>query len=324
MTKPAFLITIDTEGDNLWRNRQNITTHNVQFLPRFQRLCEQHGFKPTWLTNYEMACDPQYVGFAKAVLKRNQGEVGMHLHAWYTPPHVALTDDDWRWQPYLIEYPDDVLQQKVAYMTQLLENTFEVKMLSHRAGRWAFDERYLAALLALGYQVDCSVTPGVDWSANRGAPAGTGGSDYTHFPDRAYFLDVQNIASCGTDGLLELPMSLCYKHTPFARRVRRITDCLRGKKHAPAMAWLRPARGNLRQMKRVVNTCLAKGNDYIEFMLHSSELMPDGSPTFKTHADIEQLYHDLTELFRWLAPQCVGMTLAEYNQRFRELHKTQE
>lgn len=40
MTKPAFLITIDTEGDNLWQNHDRITTENTRFLPRFQALCE--------------------------------------------------------------------------------------------------------------------------------------------------------------------------------------------------------------------------------------------------------------------------------------------
>ena len=97
MNKPAFLITIDTEGDNLWRNRRTITTRNTLFLPRFQALCEKYGFKPTWLTNYEMASDPAYVEFARDVIARGQGEVGMHLHAWNSPPEAPLTDDDWRW-----------------------------------------------------------------------------------------------------------------------------------------------------------------------------------------------------------------------------------
>jgi len=121
MTRHAFLITIDTEGDNLWRNHRSITTENTGYLPRFQALCERYGFKPTWLTNYEMATDPAFVEFGKDVIARKQGEIGMHLHAWNSPPEAPLTDDDWRWQPFLIEYPDAVLRDKVAYMTDLLE-----------------------------------------------------------------------------------------------------------------------------------------------------------------------------------------------------------
>ena len=70
-------------------------------------------------------------------------------------------------------------------------------------------------------------------------------------------------------------------------------------------------------MKRVAEMSLAEGNDYVEFMLHSSEFMPDGSPTFKNEADIERLYQDLEALFSWLQTRTQGMTLAEYYQYFQ-------
>ena len=46
-----FLISIDTEGDNLWNWEygKEITTENSLFVPRFQNLCEKYGFKPTYL-----------------------------------------------------------------------------------------------------------------------------------------------------------------------------------------------------------------------------------------------------------------------------------
>ena len=70
-------------------------------------------------------------------------------------------------------------------------------------------------------------------------------------------------------------------------------------------------------MQRVVEMSLAEGNNYTEFMLHSSEFMPDGSPTFKNERDIEQLYADLEALFSWLAPRFVGQTLSEYHDSFK-------
>ena len=45
--KKVFLITIDTEGDNLWNVsdiHQDITTENAKYLFRFQELCEKYGF----------------------------------------------------------------------------------------------------------------------------------------------------------------------------------------------------------------------------------------------------------------------------------------
>ena len=316
MDKPAFLITLDTEGDNLWRNRSGkVTTRNVQFLPRFQALCEKYGFKPTWLTNYEMASDPAYVEFGRDLLARGQGEIGMHLHAWHSPPEYALTDDDWSYQPYLIEFPENILRDKVAYMTELLENAFQQKMTSHRAGRWAFDEVYARALLDNGYLVDCSVTPRVDWRNSSGAPQGKGGTNYSRFPDHAYYLDVNDISRAGDSALLELPMSIQYRYGAFTNQLKKVWNDVRGKKRGPSVNWLRPVGGNLAQMKQVAEKTLSQGNDYVEFMLHSSEFMPDGSPTFKNEADIERLYDDLEQLFSWLKSRTQGMTLTEYALR---------
>ncbi|NIG62283.1 MAG: deacetylase [Serratia symbiotica] len=314
MTKPAFLITIDTEGDNLWQETR-ISTVNTRFLPRFQLLCEKYSFKPVYLTNYEMALDPAYIEFARDMIARGAGEIGMHLHAWNSPPLAPLTDDDWRHKPYLIEYPAGQMRAKVDHMTKLLEDTFQIKMLSHRAGRWAFNEYYASLLLEYGYQLDCSVTPRVNWQFSPGNPQGDGGTDYRHFPAQAYFIDPQNIAKPGTSTLLEVPMSIQYKHSAIINIFKQCYDRLRGKKRSPPVNWLRPSGKNLHKMKKVVEVSLAQGHDYLEFMLHSAEFMPGGSPTFKTEQDIEGLYRDLEQLFDWLRQRTVGMTLAEYYQR---------
>lgn len=75
-----------------------------------------------------------------------------------------------------------------------------------------------------------------------------------------------------------------------------------------------PAVGNALQMCQVAAQSLATGSNYVEFMLHSSEFMPGGSPTFKEEAAIERLYHDLDVLFDGLQNQVIGMTLAHYYQ----------
>ena len=317
MAKPAFIITLDTEGDNLWESGPAITTQNTRFLPRFQALCEKYSFKPVWLTNYEMATDDAYIEFAQDVIARQTGEVGMHLHAWNSPPLKALTADDDRFQPYLIEYPDDVMKEKINVMTSLLEDKLQTKMVSHRAGRWAFNEKYARLLAEFGYQTDCSVTPRVNWAYTPGAPApiGNGGTNYLNFPSEAYFMDLNDIRRPGDSALLQVPMSVQFRHSPLMNGLKQFYDKLRGKKRSPSVNWLRPKGGNLAQMQQVVDACLAQGNSHIEFMLHSSEFMPGGSPTFRDEAAIDALYDDLEQLFAYIAQRAEGMTLAEFYQR---------
>jgi hypothetical protein len=308
-----FLITIDTEGDNLWQSQAEVSAHNARFLPRFQQLCERYGFKPCYLTNHEMATDADYQAFARDAIARGTAEVGMHLHAWNSPPAHPATDRGGQAQAYLIEYPREIMRAKIDFMTKLLEDTFGVKMLSHRAGRWAFNETYAGLLLEYGYRVDCSVTPHVDWSATPGATAG--GTDYRAFPDRAYFVDPADISKPGASPLLELPMTTRPKYAPWVQALKTGADRLRGKHRPASIVWMRPRGGNAKQMMALADQRLAAGADYVEFMLHSSEFMPGGSPTFRDEAAIEGLYADLEQLFEHLAARFEGLTLAGFHQR---------
>src|SRR5258706_15773075 len=93
MSDTPFVITIDTEGDDLWARPREITTRNAQYLPRFQALCERFRFKPVYLTNYEMAMSDAFVEFARDVVARGGGE----LLAWRSIPTLpAPRATTWR------------------------------------------------------------------------------------------------------------------------------------------------------------------------------------------------------------------------------------
>ena len=318
----AFLITIDTEGDNLWSKPREITVRNAEALPRFQGLCERYDLRPTYLVNWEMAQSPQFVEFGRDVSSRGRAEIGMHLHAWNSPPLVSLTGDDFRHQPYLIEYPEDLISEKVKVMTNTLEESFGTKMVSHRAGRWGLDATYARILSEAGYAVDCSVTPHVDWTPHIGAPDGTGGPDFRAFPESAYFMDLDDISIAGTSSLLQVPMTILPRHSgTWARRVRAQAGRVRfmGRvvsRLLPATSWLRPNGRNGDELIRVVHDARDQRRDYVEFMLHSSELMAAGSPTFPTDGDIEGLYDDLEALFDASTKDWTGLTLSGFRAAF--------
>jgi hypothetical protein len=317
MTATPFIITIDAEGDNLWAGPREITTRNAEYLPRFQALCERYRFKPVYLANYEMVMSDFFVEFARDVAARNAGEIGMHLHAWNSPPLVPLTDDDIRYHPYLIEYPEPVMREKIRTLTRLLQDRIGREVVSHRAGRWAFDGRYAAMLLDDGYRVDCSVTPSVDWRRNPGVPGGRGGSDYTGFPDRPYFLNPADISRPGVSPLLEVPMTTrvsdLYRAVPCAYGLPLLRQTMH--RVSPKLRWLCPSqlleKNNLKAMLRVADAVREDGPAHLEFMLHSSELMPGGSPEFPGPSHIERLYEYLEMLFENLSSWCRGMTLME-------------
>ena len=64
-----------------------------------------------------------------------------------------------------------------------------------------------------------------------------------------------------------------------------------------------------------LNKAIHEKRPYVEFTLHSSELMPGGSPTFPHKKDVEQLYRDLETIFRKASKHFVGSTLYEFYQK---------
>lgn len=314
---PRFLITIDTEGDNSWSRSVTPTTENARFLPRFQSLCERFGLKPTYLVNHEMAKDKRFQRFGREILSRGAGEIGMHLHAWNMPPGYDLTGKDHVYQPYLFDYPEEIMRQKIEVMTRCLERIFETKMVSHRAGRWGFDNHYARILAELDYRVDCSVTPHMSWRRHAGGPAGLGGPDFRRYPSEAYFLNLDDVRQPGCSRLLELPVTI---DAPLAiqwltrayPQLGQVPIVESGINHIMFRRWLRPTGKNIRAMVHLVNEAVSNNMSYVEFMLHSSELMPGGSPTFKDAQSIESLYADLGTLFSVASDRMIGCTLSEY------------
>ena len=308
-----FIITIDTEGDNQWEwyPGSKISTQNTMYLPRFQELSNSYGFKPVWLTNYEMIMDPRFIEFARDVIRKDSGEIGMHLHAWNTPPYYELPIIE-KGAPYLIEYPYEVMEQKIDVMTKLITEHLGVKPISHRAGRWAMDDRYFSLLSKYGYQVDCSVTPHNNWSKYPGQTEQSAGSDYSDADEQP------KIIGNKMNEILEVPVTIRESHMPFIqstinpkRIIGGIYMALKGQK-----LWLRPNGYNRKQMIYLIDRIYNSDSDYIMFMLHSSEMMPGGSPRFKTQESIENMYRDIDFVFKYASRKYEGITLKEYARNF--------
>ena len=300
--KKYFIITVDTESDNQWDCCHAATTENAKFIPRFQALCEKFGFKPVYLTDYSMAQNPFLVEFLKKSNNNNLCEIGMHLHAWDTPPTHSL-DFCSTARPYLIEYPNDVIEEKIKTIHNLLCDSFETQIVSHRAGRWAINSFYIEILEKLNYIVDCSVTPGINWKSAKGGVKG--GCDYRKWNVTPTFLTKNN-------QILEIPVSVCNQRFCTNFRLKEIAKLFLGRK-----IWLRPALFSNDIMMRAIHY-FENRTDYVEFMLHSSELMPGGSPYFTTQSSIENLYTRLNTFFLDLKGKGYeGVTLHEYYEIFR-------
>lgn len=298
VNKKYFIITVDTEGDDLWSwsPSKDITTRCSKFIPRFQELCERYSFIPVYLTNYEMALDDFWVDYGKKKQQEGKCEIGMHLHAWNSPPLYSLTNV-FGSNPYITEYPLKIVRKKVCFLKTFLEERFDSLIVSHRSGRWSTNQEYLEILVNNGILVDCSFTPGLDLSYLPGFSK-MAGSNYRRIKHRSFF---------HSSGIYEIPMSTFVSRKNDGGSFKhRLKTLFKGN-----YKWLRPINISLKEMIDIVNHF--RQSDYIEFMIHSSELMPGGSPYFKDEEEIEELYNKLDSFFSYLAKKgYIGVSLKDF------------
>ncbi|MCH3918397.1 MAG: deacetylase [Spirochaetia bacterium] len=314
MNSTNFIITVDTEGDNQWDTSQKATTKNAKFIPRFQDLSNTYGFFPTWLVDYEMAQNPFLVEFLGDKLHNNLCEIGMHPHAWSTPPEISL-EKTTNCRDYLIEYPVEIMEMKLRNLKDLLEEKFCHKITSHRSGRWTINQQYFDLLEHIGITADCSVTPHINWTRCQGA-TGIPGSDFRNSPESPFY---------PTAHILEIPMTIRYLHQFDIDGNLTPKNLLRGIKHLGMgkFYWLRPdSHCQTQTLKHIIKKAKDEKSDYVMFMIHSSELMPGGSPSFSDKATIENLYQCVENVFQF-AQACnfKGITLSDYAHIFSSVNK---
>jgi hypothetical protein len=198
--------------------------------------------KPVYLTTYNMTHDSDFIDFAMEQINNQACEIGMHLHPWCSPPVYSLGGETQN-RSYLIEYPLNIMQEKIKRITASLEDTFRIKIVSHRAGRWAINQDYIELLSRFGYHCDCSVTPGVDWRSHLGAN-NTTGSNYRSSPTNPYLI---------SNDILEVPVTIRHLRFFDSQSIHSLKELLREGYHLikGKQTWLRPSNSTLHQMKKI-------------------------------------------------------------------------
>lgn len=317
-----FVLTVDTEADNQWDAAAPQTVENLSAVPRLQRLCDEHGFPPTWLCTYEVVTSPAFERTLGPAADAGRSEVGAHLHPWSTPPFDAGWDGGGAARPYPHELPRALLADKLEALTAAVTARTGRAPTSYRAGRWGFSEPQIPILTALGYEVDCSVTPGVSWRYDTGLRAG--GPDFVGAGVEPYELAARDVRRPGDSGLLEVPVTILHTSRPmrlfaglrraYARRRRSLPWRAADRLFRVAPQWLRPfPHMTAERLIAVCDLGRRLGLPVLEMMFHSSELLPGAAPGSRTPEAVEDLFGRLSRVLGHLAATGVrGCTLTQF------------
>jgi hypothetical protein len=241
MSRAYLCVSIDTESDKWkgWLSKRPMAFSGVMdgVVSRLQPLFEEYGAKPTYLLSPEVLRDDACVEVFRGL--EASCELGTHLHGEYAEPGAFepdLTKDFQR------DYPPEVERQKLTYLTDLFIRAFGHQPRSFRAGRFGIGPATIGILESLGYAVESSVTPHMDWTS-----AGAPGLSFVDAPSQPYRPDPTDAARRGSSTLLEVPVTIR----------KRLLSLLPGIGSRIEPRWLRPTRGTAGGLVRVAEDEIA-------------------------------------------------------------------
>lgn len=278
-----LIITIDTEEDN-WGSYSphGHTLENIGKIPVLQDLFDEFEIRPTYLITYPVATDKDSIAILKEIHKKGKCEIGTHLHPWNTPPYEEETGE---YNSMLCNLPEDLQLRKIRCLHDTIERNFGITPVSFRAGRWGYDDSVARNLSILGYKVDSSITPYINWKANHGP-------DFTNvspIPFRYAAID-----KSWNGQLVEVPATIGYLQRNFVLsnilfrmvtqkplKYLRIAGIL-NKLGIINRVWLSPELSNSKVMIKLAKIIMIKNYSFINMVLHSSALKAGLIPFMKT------------------------------------------
>ncbi|MEW6088681.1 MAG: hypothetical protein AB1498_10315 [bacterium] len=281
-----LVITIDVEPDCSlsWLYSNPLTFDGVQIGigEKLQPLFNKYNICPTYLINNVVMEDAKSV----SVLLNLKGhfELGAHLHPEFIEPQKKYFDySNKRGEMNECYLHEDVEFGKIKNITELFYKSFNRKPLSFRAGRFSAGVNTIKSLKKLGYKVDTSVTPHINWNdETRELPV-----DYSQAFEQPYFIAEDSIlGKCDSDcNILEVPVSIA-----------KIKKIFRNEK----LIWLRPVYSTYEQMIDLIKHYQKKYKHYdfivVNMMFHNIELIPGKSPYTKSEEECRE-YMKLLEKF---------------------------
>ncbi|MFX0195917.1 MAG: hypothetical protein ACFFCW_07330 [Candidatus Hodarchaeota archaeon] len=287
-----FIITIDTEEDNWGRFADSkLTTENIERIPYLQDIFDELSVIPTYLVTYPVATDKTSIKILRKILHGGRCELGTHCHPWNTPP---FEEEENAKNSMLCNLPAKLQLTKLKNLHTVIKDNFGITPIIFRAGRWAFNEVVLGNLYHLGYRIDTSVTPFVDWSQSHGP-------DYTKFGCEPFFCSPgDSINKDPNAQILELPTTIGFipRSKIFTRFVNKLISRYNNQTEwkrfltrikLTEIIWLSPEESDSTRVTDLIENSITNGLKIFNMVFHSTSLLHGLTP-FVKHKHEEEMF----------------------------------
>ena len=321
-----YCVTVDTEEEWDWNSGYPTgptRISNIALLPDFQKRMADCGSAVVYFTNHAVLADPAGRAIIQQLAAWPKVEIGLHIHPWNTPP-LAPTETVPPRDSFLHNLPWDEAKAKLDTTLAAFREA-GLTPTSFRGGRYSTSQQIQNHLRDAGIWVDCSVLPFNTW-ADDGAP------DYRNRGTAPVRLAPREL-----DGqpMWELPLTYGYTRQAqrFWDRALKLADSRLGRSlrltgildrtGVVSKAWLNFENPLGERMLQFLAVLRRLRPPFVSFTLHSSSLLPGGSPYNRTAADVAKMLERaetvLNRLRDW--PEFQPATMTEIATHLETTHR---
>jgi hypothetical protein len=299
---PILFVVVDTEEEFDWSapfSRQSTGVTALRHIGRAQQLFDRFGIVPTYVIDYPVASKPEGSAPLAEFATAGRATIGAHLHPWVTPPH---DEDVTRANSFAMNLPAALEAAKLATMVEAIDRGFGARPQVYKAGRYGIAARTLDTLHTLGFTVDTSVNPHMDYTSENGP-------DFREFDARPCWLRHE---------LLEIPCTTGYAGAAgqgLGSRLHATALALPSQLRAVGILarlgvtnriMLSPEGSTLDEMKAITRALIARGLRTFTFSFHSPSVEPGHTPYVRSQADLGRFLQAMEQYFEFFFGELAG------------------
>lgn len=313
-TRPILSPVIHTEEEFDWDrpfDRNATGTTHTRSLHLAQEIFDEFGFRPTYVVDYPIADQAAGAAPLKAFADQGRALIGAHLHPWVSPPY---DEEVCPRNSYPGNLPRDLEKKKLTLLTERIAERFGRRPKVYLAGRYGFGPNTAAILESLGYEVDVSPAPPIDFRADTGP-------DYSGLSNHPYWLNDRRdlLGLPGTGAFLGALHPLGRRAYPLLTHPTLRSARLPGafsRLHLLERVRLSPEGYTLSEQQRLTRALLKRGIRVFVYSFHSPSVAPGHTPYVRDEADRQRFLDSLRGYLAFFRDRLggVGMTPLEVRE----------
>jgi len=317
--KPKLIVVIDTEEEFDWSapfSRQNTSVQAARSIPRIQNIFDEYRITPTYVVDYPIASQPDGYRPFQEIHASGRCLIGAHLHPWVNPPFDEPVN---RYNSFPGNLPRSLEAAKLKVLSECIGEKFGSQSIIYKAGRYGIGPHSADILEEQGYEIDLSVCPHMDYSAE-GGPDFTGCSAWPFWFGRRRSLELP--LTVGFTGLL----------SRWGPALHRIVNRPRMKSlRAPGILarlgcvnkiWLTPEGYRGSELISLVRALYRDGLRIFSFAFHSPSLDCGHTPYVKSQTELERFISRCRKFFDFFMSELGGMPTTPLDLKNRLLKES--